>query len=128
MESTQNWLDFLKIRASWGQVGNANIDAFQYLAPIKSTNTHYLFGSGYGDSDAAAQLGTNWGAYLVVWLMLTSSGRLHSRPISVLMPDSSTVAWVLISISTLKILKTGSWWLLFLLLPEQVLLILMAVE
>lgn len=63
MESTQNWLDFLKIRASWGQVGNANIDAFQYLAPIKSTNTHYLFGSGYGDSDAAAQLGTNWGAY-----------------------------------------------------------------
>lgn len=63
MESTQNWLDFLKIRASWGQVGNANIDAFQYLAPIKSTNTHYLFGSGYGNSDAAAQLGTNWGAY-----------------------------------------------------------------
>lgn len=44
-------------------MGNANIDAFQYLAPIKSTNTHYLFGSGYGDSDAAAQLGTNWGAY-----------------------------------------------------------------
>ena len=28
MESTQNWLDFLKIRASWRQVGNANIDPF----------------------------------------------------------------------------------------------------
>lgn len=128
MESTQNWLDFLKLRASWGQVGNANIDAFQYLAPIKSTNTHYLSVAVTAirmlrhSSEPTGELTP------VVWLMRTSSGRLHSRPISVLMPDSSTVAWVLISISTLKILKTGSWWLLFLLLPEQVLLILMAVE
>ena len=63
MESTQSWLDFLKIRASWGQVGNQNIKNYQYLAPIKNTNTHYLFGSGFNDAGAAAQLATNWGAY-----------------------------------------------------------------
>lgn len=63
METTQSWLDFLKLRASWGQVGNQNISNYQYLAPIKNSNTHYLFGSGYGDADAASQLATNWGAY-----------------------------------------------------------------
>lgn len=63
MENTQSWLDFLKIRASWGQVGNQNINNYQYLAPMKSTNTHYLFGSGYGDAGAASQLANNWGAY-----------------------------------------------------------------
>lgn len=63
MESTQGWLDFLKIRASWGQVGNQNINNYQYLAPIKNTNTHYLFGSGFDDAGAASQLATNWGAY-----------------------------------------------------------------
>ncbi len=63
MEKTQSWLDYLKIRASWGQVGNQNIDNYQYLAPMSSSNTHYLFGSGYGDADAASQLGSNWGAY-----------------------------------------------------------------
>lgn len=34
MESTQSWMDFLKIRASWGQNGNQSIDPFQYLATI----------------------------------------------------------------------------------------------
>lgn len=63
MKNTQSWLDFLKIRASWGQVGNQNIPNFEYLAPMKSTNTHYLFGSGYNDADAAKQLANNWGAY-----------------------------------------------------------------
>jgi len=32
MESSSSWLSFLKIRAGWGQNGNANIPAFQYLA------------------------------------------------------------------------------------------------
>jgi len=36
-------LSFLKLRASWGRVGNNNIDAFQYLAPI-IYNGHYTFG------------------------------------------------------------------------------------
>ena len=37
--------DFLKLRASWGQVGNQNIPAFRYLALIKTDNTNYYFGS-----------------------------------------------------------------------------------
>ncbi|WP_337650057.1 TonB-dependent receptor [Phocaeicola plebeius] len=32
MESTRGWLDFLKLRASWGQNGNQAISNFQYLA------------------------------------------------------------------------------------------------
>ena len=44
MEGQKGWLDFLKIRASWGQVGNQNIAAFQYLAPITLNNTNYNFG------------------------------------------------------------------------------------
>ncbi len=59
MENTQNWLDYLKLRASWGQVGNQNIDNYQYTAPITSSNTHYIFGTTDG---APAQSGY-WGAY-----------------------------------------------------------------
>ena len=44
-EKTENWLDFLKIRASWGQVGNQSIDAFQYLASIESDSGYYNSGS-----------------------------------------------------------------------------------
>lgn len=62
MESTKDWLDFLKLRASWGQVGNQNISNYQYLAPVTS-DALYLFGSGYSDADAAAYLKNNWGAY-----------------------------------------------------------------
>ena len=32
MENTRDWLDFLKLRVSWGQNGNENIGAFGYLA------------------------------------------------------------------------------------------------
>ena len=64
MKSVESWLDFLKLRASWGQVGNQNISNYQYLAPIKTTNTHYLFGTtGYDDAASAAALGRNWGAF-----------------------------------------------------------------
>lgn len=34
MENTKSWLDFLKIRASWGQNGNNRIPKYQYLATI----------------------------------------------------------------------------------------------
>ncbi len=44
MEGTRNWMDFLKIRASWGQNGNSSIPNFQYLATIASGGT-YNFGS-----------------------------------------------------------------------------------
>nr|WP_242506825.1 TonB-dependent receptor [Parabacteroides goldsteinii] len=32
MENTRSWMDFLKVRASWGQNGNQAINNFQYLA------------------------------------------------------------------------------------------------
>lgn len=44
MERTSNWLDFLKLRVSWGQNGNQSIDAFQYLANI-AFDSKYFFGS-----------------------------------------------------------------------------------
>jgi len=37
-------INFLKLRASWGQVGNQNARAFQYLSPIKVDDTNYNFG------------------------------------------------------------------------------------
>lgn len=67
MESTRSWLDFLKIRGSWGRVGNQNIDNYQYLAPIKNQNTHYYFGQYIGPNgqlmDYSSVLANNWGAY-----------------------------------------------------------------
>jgi TonB-linked SusC/RagA family outer membrane protein len=68
MEDTATWLNFLKIRASWGRVGNQNIDNYQYLAPIKNSNTHYYFGSALGangvyDNAYATNIADNWGAY-----------------------------------------------------------------
>ncbi|WP_225585362.1 TonB-dependent receptor [Flavobacterium sp. MDT1-60] len=41
-------INFLKLRASWGQVGNQNARAFQYLSTIKSNNTNYIFGDTEG--------------------------------------------------------------------------------
>ncbi len=49
MESTKSWMDFLKLRASWGQNGNNRIDKYQYLATIAlskdSNDNGYKFGS-----------------------------------------------------------------------------------
>lgn len=46
--SSQSWLNFFKLRGSWGQVGNQNIAAFQYLAPVTFANTNYIFGNEEG--------------------------------------------------------------------------------
>ena len=51
MKSSASWLDFLKLRLSWGQVGNANINCYQYLAPVTTSNTNYNFGA-TGGTDA----------------------------------------------------------------------------
>ena len=52
MESTQNWMDFLKIRASWGQNGNNSIAKYQYLATIAQSgsagDSGYKFSDDYG--------------------------------------------------------------------------------
>ena len=46
MESTKSWMDFLKLRGSWGQNGNASIDNFQYLATVAFDLTAaYSFGN-----------------------------------------------------------------------------------
>lgn len=40
----QNIFNFLKIRGSWGQVGNQSVSDFQYLAAIAYSNATYGFG------------------------------------------------------------------------------------
>ncbi|MGE4586207.1 MAG: SusC/RagA family TonB-linked outer membrane protein [Mangrovibacterium sp.] len=44
MEPAARWLDFFKLRASWGQNGNQRIDAYSYLATIAS-DADYEFGT-----------------------------------------------------------------------------------
>jgi TonB-linked SusC/RagA family outer membrane protein len=48
MDNTSNWLNSLKLRASWGQVGSQSTPAFQYQSPIRFTNTYYIFGNAEG--------------------------------------------------------------------------------
>ena len=54
MESTRSWMDFLKLRASWGQNGNKDIAKYQYLATIalsgSANDSGYKFGSDMGTS------------------------------------------------------------------------------
>lgn len=46
LSSASNWLNFFKIRASWGQNGNSSIDNFQYLATIAIDRQNgYYFGN-----------------------------------------------------------------------------------
>ena len=46
MEGVQNWMDFLKIRASWGQNGNSDITNFQYLSTIAfDSQNSYVYGT-----------------------------------------------------------------------------------
>lgn len=41
MQKTSSWLDYLKIRASWGQNGNCNISNFYYLSNIGFSPSDY---------------------------------------------------------------------------------------
>ncbi|MHB9141715.1 MAG: TonB-dependent receptor domain-containing protein, partial [Paludibacter sp.] len=45
---------FLKLRASWGQVGNQSIDAWKYLPQIKTNNTYYYYGNGINTGNLSA--------------------------------------------------------------------------
>ncbi len=42
LESTKSWLDFFKLRASWGQNGNCNISSFQYVATVAFDDPYYF--------------------------------------------------------------------------------------
>jgi len=56
MSEAKDWLSFLKVRASWGQNGNASIANFQYLSTIVlDTNASYAFDS--EDSFATGAVG-----------------------------------------------------------------------
>ena len=66
MEATRSWMDYLKIRASWGQNGNCQIPNFQYLATIAYSPTDYAdFAYKFGSSMAQTLSQTNYspGAY-----------------------------------------------------------------
>ncbi|RYD91059.1 MAG: SusC/RagA family TonB-linked outer membrane protein, partial [Sphingobacteriales bacterium] len=53
LKNSVSWLNFLKLRASWGQVGNQDIADFQYASPINTSTgfsssnpaAHYTFGT-----------------------------------------------------------------------------------
>ena len=49
-----HWLDFFKLRASWGQVGNQSVAAYQYLSPISFSNAAYMFGPGEANNTQGA--------------------------------------------------------------------------
>jgi TonB-linked SusC/RagA family outer membrane protein len=47
-----DWIDFLKLRVSWGQNGNNAVPTFRYMSPISVNNTWggYPFGDSMGDA------------------------------------------------------------------------------
>ncbi len=61
MESTRSWLEFLKLRASWGQNGNCSVSTFQYLSLITSNNGY----GGYTFGDKMDEVGTGSYAYQI---------------------------------------------------------------
>ena len=64
MESTKSWMDFLKIRASWGQNGNNRIAKYQYLATIAQSGSAGDSGYKFSDSmDVTLNGKPNVGAY-----------------------------------------------------------------
>ena len=64
MQSTKSWMDFFKLRASWGQNGNCAISKYQYLATIAmsgdANDSGYKFGS---DMETSTSGTPNTGAY-----------------------------------------------------------------
>ena len=64
MEKTKSWLDFFKIRASWGQNGNNRIAKYQYLATIAQSGSSGDSGYKFNDSmDFTLNGKPNVGAY-----------------------------------------------------------------
>ena len=64
MEPTRSWMDFFKIRASWGQNGNKDIAKYQYLATIALSGDSGDNGYKFGSTTETSTAGTpNTGAY-----------------------------------------------------------------
>ena len=64
MQKTKSWLDFFKIRVSWGQNGNKDIAKYQYLATIALSGTANDSGYKFGSDTKTSVAGTpQTGAY-----------------------------------------------------------------
>lgn len=50
MQPVAKVMDYLKIRVSWGQVGNQNIGNYMYSAPMSTSGIYYNFGTALGSS------------------------------------------------------------------------------
>ena len=57
MKKTESWLDFLKIRAGWGQNGNCNISAFQYEAAYTTTSDDENYTYAFTDKSVTGTTG-----------------------------------------------------------------------
>lgn len=61
LSSQSNWLDFMKIRASWGQVGNERVGSFLYsstMGYLNSGNAFYNWSYGFGDDKTTRAIGS----------------------------------------------------------------------
>ena len=68
MEPVTKVMDYFKIRASWGQVGNQNIGNYMYLAPMAFNNYYYNFGTALGsDADQWGAVPTRIGNEDITW-------------------------------------------------------------
>ena len=68
MEPVLKYMDYFKIRASWGQVGNQNIGNYMYLAPMSFSNIYYNFGNQLGsDADIWGARPTRLGNEDITW-------------------------------------------------------------
>ncbi len=64
LEDVKDYMDFFKLRASWGQNGNNRIEKYQYLATIKYSTANNDNGYKFGSSTVTSTSGTpNIGAY-----------------------------------------------------------------
>ncbi len=68
MEPVLNVMDYFKLRASWGQVGNQNIGNYMYLAPMTFSNHYYNFGTTLGsEADVWGAVPTRLGNDEITW-------------------------------------------------------------
>ena len=68
MQPVTKVMDYFKLRASWGQVGNQNIGNYMYLAPMSFENYYYNFGTTLGsDGDQWGAVPTRLGNENITW-------------------------------------------------------------
>jgi tonB-linked outer membrane protein, susC/ragA family len=71
MQKSRSWVDFLKLRASWGQNGNQSIPNFQYVSPVAFDLSHgYMFGDTHiqkGQLPSTGAYATNLANEDVTW-------------------------------------------------------------